>query len=76
MKHVKLFEEYMEEGFRDKLKASKDKLVKKAKEFGKALEIFQKIEKKNVKDKKIFFYLGLVYFELNKYNKSMLYFIC
>lgn len=38
MKSIKLFEEFMEEGFRDKLKASKDKLVKKAKEFGKALK--------------------------------------
>ena len=46
----------------------------KQKEFGKALEIFQKIEKKNIKDKRIFFYLGLVYFELNKYDKSIDYY--
>ena len=46
----------------------------KRKEFGKALEIFQKIEKKNIKDKRIFFYLGLVYFELNKYDKSIDYY--
>ena len=46
----------------------------KRKEFGKALEIFQKIEKKNIKDKRIFFYLGLVCFELNKYDKSIDYY--
>ena len=46
----------------------------KQKEFGKALKIFQKIEKKNIKDKRIFFYLGLVYFELNKYDKSIDYY--
>ena len=45
----------------------------KQKEFGKALEIFQKIEKKILKIKD-FFYLGLVYFELNKYDKSIDYY--
>ena len=46
----------------------------KQKEFGKALEIFKKIEKKNAKDQNIFFYLGLVYFELNQYDKSIDYY--
>lgn len=68
MKNLKLFEEFMEESFRDKFKASKDKLVKKAKEFGKALkeegketkEAFDKIkdsikngEKLSAEDKKM-----------------------
>ena len=46
----------------------------KQKEFGKALEIFKKIEKKNTKDKRIFFYIGLAYFELNKFDKSVDYY--
>ena len=49
------------------------KLVKQ-KEFGKALNIFLKLEKKGENDLKIFFYLGLIYFELNKYHKSIIYF--
>ena len=46
----------------------------KKKEFGKALEIFKKLEKKDLKDKTIFFYLGLVHFELNKYDESINYY--
>ena len=37
MESLKLYEEYMEENLRNKLKAKKDKLIKKAKKFGKAL---------------------------------------
>ena len=32
-----MYEDFMDEKFRDKLKAGKDKFVKKAKKFGKAL---------------------------------------
>ncbi len=49
------------------------KLVKQ-KEFGKALSVFLKLQKKSSKDVRIFFYLGLIYFELNKYNKSILFY--
>lgn len=49
------------------------KLIKQ-KEFGKALYIFLKLEKNNNKDVRISFYLGLIYFELNSYNKSILYY--
>tara|TARA_B100000513_G_scaffold194715_1_gene123968 strand:- start:560 stop:937 length:378 start_codon:yes stop_codon:yes gene_type:complete len=52
MESLKLYEEYMEENLRNKLKAKKDKLIKKAKKFGKALgqegketkDIFKKIK--------------------------------
>lgn len=68
MRHIKLYEEYMDEKFSDKIKASKDKLIKKAKSFGKALkqegkdtkEVFDKIkdsikngEKLSKEDKKM-----------------------
>ena len=46
----------------------------KQKEFGKALKIFLKLEKKNTKNINIFFYLGLIYYELNKYDKSITYY--
>ena len=41
------------------------------KEFGKALDIFL-----NLKDKNdfILFYLGLIYFELNSFDKSIYYY--
>ena len=32
------------------------------------------LDGKYIKDKRIFFYLGLVYFELNKYDKSIDYY--
>ena len=35
---MKLYEEFMEERFSDMMKAKKDKIVKKAKQFGKALK--------------------------------------
>lgn len=52
-----MYEDFMDEKFRDKLKAGKDKFVKKAKKFGKALgqegketkAIFKKI-KHSIKD--------------------------
>lgn len=45
------------------------KLIKQ-KEFGKALEFFLNLRKKKLFDKKIFFYLGLIYFELNNFKES------
>jgi len=50
-----------------------EKLIKQ-KEFGKALNIFTKLEKNNIKDKRIFFYLGIIYFELNNIHKSIRYY--
>jgi len=46
----------------------------KIKEFAKALKIFQNLELNNIKDKRILFYLGLIYFELNNYQKSIDYY--
>tara|TARA_Y100001970_G_scaffold292880_1_gene436348 strand:+ start:3238 stop:4590 length:1353 start_codon:yes stop_codon:yes gene_type:complete len=49
------------------------KLIKQ-KKFGKALDIFLNLEKKEKKDLRVFFYLGIIYFELNNYNKSISYY--
>ncbi len=49
--------------------AEGQKLIKQ-KQFGKALEFFLKKEKEKIKNHKIFFSLGLIYFELNNFNKS------
>ena len=49
------------------------KLVKQ-KEFGKALSIFLNLLKKESKNENIYFYLGLIYSELNDYSKSILYY--
>ena len=49
------------------------KLIKK-KEFGTALKFLLKFEKKNTSDIQIYFYLGLVNFELNNFDKSILYY--
>ena len=46
----------------------------KNKEFKKALMFFSKLEKSDTKTSSIFFYLGLVYFELNKFDKSIFYY--
>lgn len=46
------------------------KLVKQ-KEYGKALNIFLNLQKEGVKNKTIYFYLGLIYSELNDFNKSI-----
>ena len=43
----------------------------KNKEFKKALMFFSNLEKSDIKTSSIFFYLGLVYFELNKFDKSI-----
>ena len=43
----------------------------KNKEFKKALILFSNLEKSDTKTSSIFFYLGLVYFELNKFDKSI-----
>lgn len=44
------------------------------KNFGKALDICLEIEKKNSNEDKVLFYLGLIYFELNDYKKSVFYY--
>ena len=48
------------------------KLVKQ-KEFGKALNVFSYLEK-TTEDQGVLFYLGLIYFELNDYDKSIFYY--
>lgn len=47
------------------------KLVKQ-KEYGKALGVFLNLMKKGTKNKTIYFYLGLIYSELNDYNNCIL----
>ena len=49
------------------------KFIKK-KDFGKALDILLEIEKKNLNDENVFFYLGLTYFEINNYKKCIFYY--
>ena len=49
------------------------KLIKN-KEYAKALTFFLNLKKKNIKNKSIYFYLGLIYFEFNKFNKSIFYY--
>ena len=44
----------------------------KQKEYGKALNIFLNLQKDGIKNKNIYFYLGLIYSELNDFNKSIL----
>ncbi len=46
----------------------------KEKKFNKALDVFVNLEKNKQSDNRIFFYLGLVYFELNDFIKSILYY--
>ncbi len=46
----------------------------KEKKFDKSLKIFLYLEKKNCSDPRIFFYLGLIYFELNQFDKSISYY--
>ena len=46
------------------------KLVKQ-KEYGKALDIFLSLQKKKIKNKIVYFYLGLIYSELNDFHKSI-----
>jgi len=47
------------------------KLIKQ-KEYGKALDVFLNLQKNGIKNKTIYFYLGLIYSELNDFNKSIL----
>ena len=49
------------------------KLIKE-KNFSKALDIFVALEKNNYKDDRILFYLGLLYFEFNDFDKSLYYY--
>ena len=49
------------------------KLVKQ-KEFGKALNIFLSLLVNEDKDKRVYFYLGLIYYELNSFDKSKFYY--
>ena len=41
------------------------------KEFGKALEFFLNLKKEKIRSDEIFFYLGLIYFELNNLLKNI-----
>ena len=49
------------------------KLIK-SKEYAKALNYFLGLKKKNLNNTTIYFYLGLIYFEFNKYSKSIFYY--
>ena len=49
------------------------KLIKN-KEYAKALTYFLNLKKKNIKNISINFYLGLIYFEFNKFSKSIFYY--
>ena len=49
------------------------KLIKN-KEYAKALTYFLNLKKKNIKNTSINFYLGLIYFEFNKFTKSIFYY--
>ena len=49
------------------------KLIK-SKEYAKALSYFLGLKKKNINNTTIYFYLGLIYFEFNKYSKSIFYY--
>ena len=47
-------------------------ILVKQKEYGRALNIFLNLQKSGIKNKNIYFYLGLIYSELNNFNKSIL----
>ena len=49
------------------------KLIK-SKEYAKALTYFLDLKKKNINNTIIYFYLGLIYFEFNKFSKSIFYY--
>ncbi len=49
------------------------KLIK-SKEYAKALNYFLGLKKKNLNNTTIYFYLGLIYFEFNKFCKSIFYY--
>ena len=46
-------------------------ILVKQKEYGKALNIFLNLQKDGINNKDIYFYLGLIYSELNDFNKSI-----
>ncbi len=46
----------------------------KEKKFNKALDVFVNLEKNNYSDDRIYFYLGIIYFELNHFDKSIYYY--
>ena len=46
----------------------------KQKKFSKALDVFLNLENQKNFDNKVFFYLGLAYFELNNFDKSVNYY--
>ena len=46
----------------------------KEKKFNKALDVFVNLEKNNYFDDRIYFYLGIIYFELNHFDKSIYYY--
>ena len=46
----------------------------KEKKFNKALDVFVNLEKNNYFDDRIYFYLGITYFELNHFDKSIYYY--
>jgi tetratricopeptide (TPR) repeat protein len=43
----------------------------KQKEYGKALDFFLNLQENGIENKTIYFYLGLIYSELNNFNKSI-----
>ena len=49
------------------------KLIK-LKAYSKALTYFLGLKKKNINSTVIYFYLGLIYFEFNKFSKSIFYY--
>ena len=49
------------------------KLIK-SKEYSKALNYFLGLQKKNINNTTIYFYLGLIYFEFNKFGNSIFYY--
>ena len=49
------------------------KLIK-SKQYAKALTYFLDFKKKNINNTIIYFYLGLIYFEFNKFGKSIFYY--
>ena len=44
------------------------------KEFGKALDVFLNLKNISDENNEILFYLGLIYFEFNKFSKSIFYY--
>jgi tetratricopeptide (TPR) repeat protein len=49
------------------------KLIKQ-KKFGKALDVFLSLKENTTIDVRVFFYLGIIYFELNNFKKSIFFY--